>query len=307
MKLSIIVPVYNAEKYLRPCVDSILEQELQDFELLLMDDGSRDGSAAILAAYQERFPQVIKVVTLENGGQGRAKNIGLSMAQGDYVGFVDSDDYIKPAMFQKLLSAAEEQDADIVVCDFEREFPDGKRQHEVWWDEQKPLYAAGACWNKLFRRDFIGGIRHPEGLWYEDFSFSSKLFLKAERVAYVNEALYVYRVGQPSTMNNNNTRKNLDILTVMDDLKHFLGGEQRGSFEYLLINHVLLDAIKRVALQDTEERDRVLRQLRSYVKKEIPKLSACPAYRQESRNRRIIMALNYHGLHVLSLKLLHLK
>lgn len=308
MKLSIIVPVYNAEKYLHQCVDSLLAQQVDSYEIILVDDGSRDSSGQILEAYRKEYPQKIKTVTLVNGGQGRARNIGLSMAQGEYVGFVDSDDFVEPDMYKKLLDCAETEKADIAICNFKRLFEDGSEENWVSWDENKPLLAAGSCCDKLFRRELIADIRYPEGLWYEDFSFSAKLLMKAEKIVHVNECLYVYRCGQVSTMNNSNTVKNLDMLTVMSDLKDFMQQySAKDGFEFLLINHVLLDAVNRVAKHNTSDREEVISKLRSFVKENIPDLFASESFKKESRNRRIIMALNYYGLHKLSKMILKIK
>ena len=123
----------------------------------------------------------------------------------------------------------------------------------------------------------------------------------------MEKPLYIYRCGQTSTMNNNNARKNLDILAIMRDIRDFaaVGGYQDG-YEFLLINHVLLDSIKRLAVQSSPEKREVISALRGYVRENIPKLSSCESYRAESRNRRIVMWLNYHGLEQLSIALLRL-
>ncbi len=307
MELSIIVPVYNAEKYLCKCIDSILEQSVKDFELILVNDGSPDGSWEIMERYRNEYPSIIKTISLENGGQGRARNVGLSIAQGEFIGFVDSDDYIDPSMYKKLLDCAKSNDADIAVCSIKRVFDNGNEDVYVSWNRDLPLYAAGSCCDKIFRRELIGDVRYPEGLWYEDFSFSAKMIMSTPKIAYVDEGLYIYRCGQLSTMNNNNTLKNLDILSIMKDLKDFADANAADGFEYLLINHVLLDAINRVGSHDTTDRETVIEKLRNYVRECIPNLFSCESYKNESRNRRIIMALNYYGLHKLARTILSIK
>ena len=308
MKLSIIVPVYNAEKYLRPCLDSLIDQKLDDYEIIAINDGSRDSSESILKEYEVRYPDRFRFLTVENGGQGRARNLGLSLARGEYLGFVDSDDIVERDMYKKLLTAAEQEGASLAVCDFRNFYEDGREELCVRWDADNPVFAAGSCCNKLFRRDAVEDIRYPEGLWYEDFSFSAKALLKAGKIAYVPEALYHYRCRESSTMNNNNAAKNLDILRVMEDLEIFTRAiGRREDFACMLINHVLLDAINRVARQDAADKEAVIGSLRAYVRRCIPRLFACESFRRESRNRRIVMALNYYGLHRLSHRLLQLK
>ena len=308
MKLSVIVPVYKAEAYLRDCVDSLLGQTLRDMEIILVDDGSPDGSGAIMADYAARFPERVHTLTLPNGGQGRARNRGIDIARGDYLGFVDSDDYVLPEMFETLCRTADAEGADIVDCEIEAFYPDGRTERLRTWRDERPIAAAGSACNKLFRRAFVGGTRFPEGLKYEDFGFSAKLLLRSEKTVHLPDALYRYRVGQPSTMHNANSRMNLDLLEVMEELREGMDPvKDRDDFEFLVLNHVLLDAIKRVAAQRGPERDACLRALRGYVQREIPRLESCAAYRSESRGRRTVMRLNYLGMHDLALKLLDLK
>ena len=150
-------------------------------------------------------------------------------------------------------------------------------------------------------------MRFPEGLWYEDFAFSAKLLMLSRKTVFVDKPLYIYRCGQLSTTNNNNARKNLDILAIMEDIRAFAdAGGYRDEFEFLLINHVLLDSIKRLALQTSPDKREVIAALRVYVRENIPKLSACESYRAEARNRRLVMWLNYHGLERLAIALLML-
>lgn len=308
MKLSVIIPVYKAEKYLGECVDSVLAQTMDDSEIILVNDGSPDRSGEIMADYAARFPEKIRTLTLENGGQGRARNFGIDMARGEFMSFIDSDDYIEPDAFELMLGAAAENDADVVICDMEKRFDDGRREYVKAAIQDAPLAAAGSSSNKIFRASAVGGIRFPEGLWYEDFAFSAKMLMLSRKTVFVEKPLYIYRCGQASTMNNNNARKNLDIIAIMEDIRAFADkGGYRSEFEFLLINHVLLDSIKRLAAQRSPEKRQVIAELRSYVKENIPDLSACGSYRSETRNRRIIMWLNYHGMEKLSMLLLGMK
>ena len=308
MKLSVIVPVYNVEPYLAKCVDSLLGQELSDMEIILVDDGSRDRSGEICERYAAERPDRIRCLRTENGGQGRARNLALPLAQGDYVGFVDSDDWVKPDMYKKLLDRAEETGADIVVCDFLERFSDGTERLLPANFQDHPLSSAGSSCNKIFRRALIGDLRFPEGLWYEDFYFSAVMLLRSKRTEYLHEALYVYRRGQESTMHNNNASKNLDMLRIMDMLEPEMLAEGRGEdFSFFIINHVVLDSISRLAQQTAPDRDSVIRAFREYAHRKVPKLTQCESYRAESRNRRIIMFLNYHGMERLAQFILNVK
>lgn len=307
MKLSVIVPVYMAEKYLEACVDSLLGQTLGDMEIILVDDGSPDRSGEIMARYASEHPGRVETLTLENGGQGRARNRGLEIARGEYLGYVDSDDYVLPEMYETLCRTADEQGADVVDCCIEAFYEDGRTERLRTWREDKPIAAAGSACNKIFRRAALGDLRFPEGLKYEDFDYSAKALLRSKKTVHLDFTPYRYRVGQPSTMHNENVRMNLDILEIMEDLRETMDPvKDRDDFEFLLLNHVLLDAIKRLAVQSGEEKKECLFLLRSYVRERIPRLNACRSFREEPRNRRIIMRLNYLGLENVSIRLLGL-
>ena len=169
------------------------------------------------------------------------------------------------------------------------------------------MSAAGSSCNKIFRRSLIGELRFPEGLWYEDFYFSAVMMARSSHTEYIHEPLYIYRRGQESTMNNNNARKNLDMLKILDLLEQeLLALGRREDFHFFLINHLVLDSISRLARQETEEKKEVIAALRAYAHKKLPHLLSCESYRAESRNRRIIMFLNYYGLEDAAQRLLRM-
>ena len=308
MKLSIIIPAYNAETTIRQCLDSVLSQTVPDTEVWVVNDGSTDQTADILAEYGARFPETLHVRTVENGGQGRARNVALELAAGEFIGFADSDDWVEPDMFEKLIALAEAEGCDLVHCDVTAHFPDGSTAPEAIYRPERPMASAGFANNKLFRRELIASIRFPEEkLWYEDLEFTARCIHRARKEAHLHEALYHYRRGLPSTMNNQNARKNLDILTVMEHLEEELLPEARDDFEFLILNHILLDAMNRVQAMDAEEKRDVLFLMREYVRFQIPRLSQCRSFREETRNRRLVMRLNALGLTGLSETLLNLK
>lgn len=304
MKLSIIVPVYNAEKYLEKCLDSLVSQTIDDYELILINDGSTDNSQQIINDYVNQYPELIRTKTVENGGQGRARNIGIDMARGDYLGFVDSDDWVDTSMYQRLYTAAAESGAELTICDMVLVYPDGREEYRANSQFSEPMsIPTGPC-DKLFRRDAVGDIRFPEGLWYEVADFVIKIVLGCKKIARVSEGLYFYRCGQLSTMNNKNARKNLDMISIMEDLKaYMLPRGFRAEFEELLLCHLLLDAINRVNVQRGEGCEEVIKTLRGYARESVPNLRACPGYKKQSLKRRIVMSLNYNGLHAIARRL----
>ena len=308
MKLSVIVPAYNAEKTIRQCLDSILAQTRPVDELIIINDGSRDGTESILCEYAERFPNVVRYMTVENGGQGRARNIGFEQSTGGWIGYVDSDDWIDPEMYEKLIAAAEEANADLALCEVLAHFPDGSTAEEYIYRPDRVIAAAGFPNNKLFRRTLVEGIRYPEEkLWYEDAEYTARAIRRAGKITHIPETLYHYRRGLPSTMNNNNAQKNLDLLTIMMHLEEEFLPQNRDDFEFLILNHILLDGMNRVQAMTAKDKNEVLFLLREYVRDRIPRLSAPHSFQEETRNRRIIMWMNYHGLTGLSEIILNLR
>ena len=308
MKLSVIVPAYNAEKTVRPCLDSIMAQTRPVDELIVINDGSTDTTEEILREYAERYPGVVRYQTVENGGQGRARNIGFEQSTGDWIGYVDSDDWIAPEMYEKLLDAATQEKAEIALCEVLAHFPDGSTAEEYIYRPDRAIAAAGFPNNKLFRRTLVEDIRYPEErLWYEDAEYTARAIHRTGAIAHVPETLYHYRRGLPSTMNNNNAQKNLDLLTIMMHLEDELLPEARDDFEFLILNHVLLDGMNRVQAMTAEDKKDVLFLMKEYVQDKIPHLKASRSFCEESRNRRIIMWLNYHGLSGLSETILNFR
>ena len=308
LKLSIIVPVYNVLPYIRKCIDSLLAQTIGDFEIILIDDGSTDGTADVLKEYAHNYPEKIQLKRVENGGQGRARNIGIEMAHGEFLGFIDSDDWIDQDMYKKLYDKSMLSGADVVVCEWLAVYPDGKEELLPACVQEHWLASAGSASNKMFRRSLVGDVKFPSGLWYEDFYFSTMLMLKANAIEYVLEPLYMYRQSPVSTMRNNNSAKNLDLIVILDMLREYmLANGFEDEFEFFVLNHCLIDSINRVFKQNASDRKITVRKLRAYARENIPKLSACSSYQRESLNRRIIAKLNYLGLYSVSRLLLDFK
>ncbi len=218
MKLSIIVPVYNVEHYLSQCLDSLVKQTIDDFEIIIVDDGSTDNSGEIAQRYAENYKNLIRLFLKENGGQGSARNLGLKHACGEYVGFVDSDDWVDLDMYETMFKTAIKTTADIVICDMEDHFPNQAPIHyHISKSADKFSQTPSAC-NKLFRRSFIGDLRYLTDIWYEDFNFTTKLLLQTEKIAYSPSVSYHCHCRPISTMHNQNSLKNLDILKSFDDI-----------------------------------------------------------------------------------------
>lgn len=226
-KVSIIIPVYNIETYLRQCLDSVCSQTLEQIQILVIDDGSTDGSAAICQEYAARYPDKLEYYHKENGGSASARNMGLDHAVGEYIGFIDSDDWVEPDMYEKLYRTAVEQDADMVFCrTFEEECPGayeyifprpGRFSLEDMQKEIFPYLLPGVTpkgnfrnlrwcnWLRICRRSIIDahGIRfYDKSRRCEDLGFSVACTIHSGSYYYLDECLYHNRPNAASKSRN---------------------------------------------------------------------------------------------------------
>ncbi len=202
-KISVIVPVYQVEPYLGQCLDSLVAQTYQNMEFILVDDGSPDGCPAICDGYAAKDGRV-KVIHQTNGGVSAARNAGLAAATGEWIGWVDGDDWVEADMYEYLLKNALERNADVAVCGRLERYPDrevfwGWDTLQVWDQEQviAQLLEDRALRNylcdKLWKRELFAGIRFPEGEIFEDITVTCRLLLKTNTVVGLPEAKYNYR------------------------------------------------------------------------------------------------------------------
>lgn len=311
LKVSIIIPVYNVKKYINKCMDSLVAQSLKEIEIIAVDDGSTDGTATILDEYANKYSSIVKVFHKENGGQASARNFALKYAKGKYLGFVDSDDWVDEDMYEKMFDLAEAEHSDIVICDMIDHYPDKDIYHKSSTFDSVFKTTPSAC-NKLFRSGMIGEDRFPEGLWYEDFEFTTKQLMKTQKISTIHSGFYHCFCRDVSTMNNNNSEKNLDILKVLDHLKSFVvennfQNQYNDVIEYLILEHILITSINRVARQKNEKKKTVIKQMRKYCLSSYPDFRKDRVYKEMERNRRIIASLNGFGLENISKLLLELK
>ena len=219
--ISVVVPIYNVEPYLRRCVDSLLQQSYSDFELILVDDGSPDNCGAICDDYAATDPRV-QVVHKANGGLSDARNAGLTIAQGEYIAFVDSDDWVSKDYLERLLAALLDTGADICECDVFRtsgeETISAQGIPAVFNTEEalEQLIYDGTfhqhVWNKLYRRTVIADILFPKGKTNEDEFWTYRVFGNAKTVAKISDILYFYFQRSGSIMGETYSLKRLDAL-----------------------------------------------------------------------------------------------
>ncbi len=237
-ELSIIVPVFNAEKYLSECIDSILSQSFKDFELILIDDGSKDSSLEICKAYEQKDSRV-KVIHQENGGPGKARNNGLENAKGEWIGFVDSDDWIEKETYETALNIAKEKNADLVQWELVMEYPDNSvpnkcKAEGFFTAEQSGKYYRSVVYASIFKRTIIeeNKIRFPtDSSLSEDALFNYQYYLKAKNCYYIEKCFYHFRQNESSITHNVTKEMILGKKKVLDEISEL--AKQNGGFGYV--------------------------------------------------------------------------
>lgn len=224
--VSIIVPVYNTQQYLRECLDSLVSQTLECLEVVIVNDGSPDNSQQIIDEYIYRYPSKIRAFTIENRGLGEARNYGISKARGKYLGFVDSDDFVRKDMFEMMYTAAIKNNADCILSDYIGAWEDGKQEYVTSVPGEYPdrfdilRYSAkygvvNAC-TKLIDRDLFEKVKFPKG-FYEDLATMPILLSYAKKIYYLREGLYYYRQRSGSiTSVKNNDKRLMDCYKAWD-------------------------------------------------------------------------------------------
>lgn len=229
-KISIVIPIYNVEKYLPQCLDSVINQTHQNLEIILVNDGSTDSCGEIGEEYAAKDPR-IKVIHKENGGLSDARNAGIKVATGEYIAFIDSDDFVAVDFCEKLLETLLENTADVAECDFlafendrdlEKFSTDTKEKIEVFETEAAlellmKEYFKQTVWNKLYRREVLGDFEFPVGKINEDEFWTYKVFGNAKKIVKIPDVMYFYRQQEGSIMAQQYSIKRLDGLTALQE------------------------------------------------------------------------------------------
>lgn len=281
--ISIIVPIYNVAAYLPKCIDSILNQSFKNFELILVNDGSTDGCEVICDRYAELDARII-VIHKANGGVSSARNAGLDTATGNYIGFVDPDDYIDADMYSTLFNLCEDRDADIAVCKFAREingeihYNEEEKQiieldNEHGMDElfKGVLYRFSLC-NKLFKVHCFEGIQFPEGRIHEDLSTTYLLFSKASKIVYLNFQGYIYVRREESILTSHYNERRLEAFIGWREIINFIKIKHPKLISQVIAcySYFCLDHITYILSQVDEKKKKIelLNVLKNHLKKE---------------------------------------
>ena len=268
-KISVIVPVYNVENYINKCLDSLVNQSLDDIEIILVNDGSTDNSQNIINEYKIKNKYSNKIISLikENGGMSDARNFGLKHATGEYISFIDSDDYVSTNMLEKMYLKAKEEDYDVVYCNVNVVYPNknlsvkaelNKDNTSLTLEDKKKLIlnCYPVVWNKIYKRSLLNKEYEDDGLfkkgvWFEDARMLYKLIPNIKSAAIVEEEFYNY-IQRPKSITYTYSSRLYDILSNLDNIIDYykfegIYDEYRDVLEYIYIKYLYATFIKRLA------------------------------------------------------------
>ena len=282
IQVSVIVPVYNVEKYLRKCLDSLVCQTLKDIEIIVVNDGSKDHSKAIIEEYVNKYHHILSFKK-ENGGLSSARNFGIDHASGEYISFVDSDDYIAKDMLEKMYLKAKEHDFDLVMCDFSELHDDGIRRyschldHDLYSKEEIQHHMVDyypSAWNKLYKRILLEKVRFKEGVWFEDVEMGYRLLPFVNTIGVVREHFYNYLIRYGSITSTVDPR----IYHYIENWNGILDFYKRHDFydlykeelEYCYVRYLFATFIKAAAKYNKNEFKKAVDQAILNVEKAFP-------------------------------------
>ena len=302
MKLSIIVPVYNTAEYLPACLDSVIHPELDDYEIIVVNDGSMDNSRDIAEEYVSRFPGLIRLINKENGGLGDARNHGIIASSGEFLLFLDSDDKLSPNAVKEIMAELE-TGFDMIIFDLQQININGENigvingagQNGSFTLKQYPelLFQAPAACNKIMRRSLFtnSSISFPGRVWFEDLRTIPKLYPAADKIKYIDKKWYLYLMRSGSITNSKNTQKNIEIIDAVDEILNFYKcsgtyDEYRDQLEYMAFYNQFLTSCTRVCL--AEWNSPVLERLRDDFINKFPNYSNNPYVRSMPKKYKLL-------------------
>ena len=296
IKFSLIVPVYNVEDYLDECLKSIVKQNYNNYEVIIVNDGSTDNSLEIAKKYANKYPRLIKVYSKENGGLSSARNYGIEKAIGKYLFFIDSDDFIVPNCLKIIDERIE--DNDILVFNYltgtSYESANRVNAYDDSIKELKKRYIVGkpCAVNKICKRQLFDNVNFLDGVYYEDLATMPKLVFKAKKISFINDYLYFYRIRENSIMNNLTYNPKMDsIFNVLSQLKDYFKKEYKEEIEFLYIEHLLRGASLRYF--DCENCKDQLVKIVVTVKSLFPSWNKNKYFKKESLKKRVMCFLFY--------------
>ena len=307
MKISVIVPVYNVEKYIKKCLDSLVNQTLDGVEIIVVNDCCPDNSQKIIDEYTKKYKNV-KSYIKENGGLSDARNYGIKKATGKYISFVDSDDYIRNDMLEIMYNYAIKEDLDVVVCDSINVYDNGSeiliKSNNNYSDNDVRNYIISppmAC-TRLFKKTIFDKIQFKKNIYYEDLEMTPKVVNITDKIGFVSEGLYYYVQRDGSIMKQNVfNKKLLNIFDVLKSNKDLLEDKFPEEIEYMYITHLLRTASLRFLNYDNGKE--YIYKIHNIMKEYFPKWKNNVYYKKSSFKLKLICILAYNK-NILLLKLI---
>lgn len=308
MFVSVIIPVYNVKEYLEKCVASVLDRSVNDYEIILVDDGSTDGESGVLCdKIAAQHSDIIRVIHQENRGLGGARNTGIRESRGKYLFFVDSDDTVVPGTLARIVEELKKSEPDILAFNLYTDDGEGHRvpMNSNYVHPDKPfvlaehpeyLFSMPNAWSRVWKKTLYtdNNIEYPNRAWYEDIRTTLKLFALAEKIVTIEDRFYVYLQRSGSIMHSAKIDRNREIIDAFEDLIGWY--KENGLFEkyknelcMLCIDHLYLSASVRVLKANTKHP--LLKEFQNYVRREFPNYKKNPHLKTLSKSRKLALKL----------------
>jgi glycosyltransferase involved in cell wall biosynthesis len=299
-KVSVIVPVYNVENYLRKCLSSLVNQTLQEIEILVINDGSRDGSQKIIDDFSQKYPEKIKGFSKENGGLSDARNFGLDHAIGEFIGFVDSDDHVSEKMFEEMYDLVKKYDAEMAICNLQKIDENGNiiqklpqipnMPEKIDLSEHFSVFSDlgyFAC-NKIFKKDLFKNKKFKKGVHFEDIQLIPQLLLECKTLVQTQNFHYQY-LERSDSITKTHTEKGLDILKAIEDVevafKNSIYKDKKTAFENFQILQGVYSFLAYLAfVKDETVYRNMSAKLKNFLLKNDISIKKIFAYRRFGRN-----------------------
>lgn len=301
-KISVIVPVYNVENYIEKCLKSLVNQTMQDIEIIIVNDGSKDNSKNIVKSFEEKYPEKIVYLEKENGGLSDARNYAMPYAKGEYIAFLDSDDYVENDMYEKMYEIAQKENSDLVECDFYWEYPNKIKEDigQIYYGKKEMLEKVRVvAWNKLIKRDILEKtkIQFPKGYRYEDVEFTYKLIPHLEKVSFLKKPCIHY-IQRENSISNSQNERTKEIFDVLDNvIKYYKENryydEYKEELEYTYARILLCSSLKRMCkIKDKEKKEKLLNTTWENLNTKFPNWKENKILKNKSWKNRYMKSVN---------------
>ncbi len=311
-KVSVIVPVYNVEEYIDKCLDTLTNQTFKDYELIIINDGSPDNSESIILDYQKKYPKLIKYYKKENGGLSSARNYGIEKSTGEYLMFIDSDDYVSNDMVEKLYNKIDKEQSDMAICNYYRVTCKGKfiKNYNInpgttnIKSNPEIILNKQAAWNKIYKKELFSQNKFDEGKYYEDLRLIPKLYLECKKIAFIDDFCYYYIERDNSIMKDINLEKNYEIVEAIDSLityykSHNKYERYKEEIEFMMLDNIMVSTFDRI-ICSTDNIKNNLKRYWDFIDNNFPNYKKNKYIKTWDKKRKLIYFLNSHKLYFIT-------